>query len=204
MGVKYYFSHPVIGVRKILFFIFGNTFGRIFYPAKMFKSRWFNSLTEKGWEWVSYGIINQKIKGKNGLVPWPVSPYQNITNPKNIDFHYDDINNFQMIGSYFQAQGKISIGKGTYIAQNVGFITANHDFNNLDKHLLPKSIQIGNNCWIGMNSIILPGVKLGNRTMVGAGSVVTKSFEEGNCIIAGNPAKIIKYLLDEDTYRNSL
>lgn len=194
MGVKYYISHPVIGFRKIVFFILGNTLGRIFYPADIFKSKWFSSITEKGWEWVSHGIIHQKIRGINGLVPWPVSPLQNVSNPKNIYFHYDDLNNFQMVGSYFQAQGKISIGEGTYIAQNVGFITANHDFNNLDNHLPPKAIHIGEKCWIGMNSVILSGVKLGNHTIVGAGSIVTKSFEEGNCIIAGNPAKIIRLL----------
>ena len=43
-----------------------------------------------------------------------------------------------------------------------------------------------------MNSVILPGVTLGNHTIVGAGSVVTKSFDEGYCIIAGNPARIVK------------
>ena len=45
-----------------------------------------------------------------------------------------------------------------------------------------------------MNSVVLPGVHLGNNTIVGAGSVVTKSFMDGNCIIAGNPARIIKRL----------
>jgi len=45
-----------------------------------------------------------------------------------------------------------------------------------------------------MNSIILPGVLLGEKTIVGAGSVVTKSFPDGNCIVAGNPAKVIRNL----------
>ncbi len=52
--------------------------------------------------------------------------------------------------------------------------------------------MIGEKSWIGMNSMILPGVSLGPNTIVGAGSVVTKSFIDGNCIIAGNPARIIK------------
>ena len=55
-----------------------------------------------------------------------------------------------------------------------------------------KNVVIGTNSWIGMNSVILPGVKLGEKTVVGAGSVVTKSFEEGNIVIAGNPARVIK------------
>ena len=45
-----------------------------------------------------------------------------------------------------------------------------------------------------MNSVILPGVTLGEHTVVGAGSVVTKSFPDGHCVIAGNPAIIIRSL----------
>jgi acetyltransferase-like isoleucine patch superfamily enzyme len=48
--------------------------------------------------------------------------------------------------------------------------------------------------WVAMGAIILPGVKLGDFTTVGAGAIVTKSFPEGYCVIAGNPAKIIKHL----------
>lgn len=50
-----------------------------------------------------------------------------------------------------------------------------------------------------MHSIILPGVVLGDHTIVGAGSVVTHSFPEGYCILAGNPAKIVRKL-DCDTF----
>ena len=45
-----------------------------------------------------------------------------------------------------------------------------------------------------MNSVILPGVTLGDHTIVGAGSVVTKSFPDGDCVIAGNPARMIRRL----------
>lgn len=50
--------------------------------------------------------------------------------------------------------------------------------------------KIGDNCFIGMNAIIMPGVTLGNNVIVGSGSVVTKSFPD-DVVVAGNPAKII-------------
>ena len=52
-------------------------------------------------------------------------------------------------------------------------------------------ITIGNNCFIGNKTIVLPGVTLADNTIVGAGSVVTHSFLKEGCIIAGNPARII-------------
>ncbi|WP_302589697.1 acyltransferase [uncultured Muribaculum sp.] len=139
-------------------------------------------------------MVNQKLRGINSKAWWPVAPYQKVGSPDNIIFHVDDINNFQMPGSYFQAFGRIVIGKGTYIAQNVGIITANHNLQNLDLQAEAKPVSIGEKCWIGMNSIILPGVELGPHTIVGAGSVVTKSFVDGHCVIAGNPAKVIRHL----------
>ncbi|MFH4151026.1 DapH/DapD/GlmU-related protein, partial [Acinetobacter baumannii] len=86
----------------------------------------------------------------------------------------------------------IYIGKGSYIAPNVGIITSNHDLADLESHTEGKDVVIGDKCWIGMNSVILPGVVLGNGTIVAAGAVVTKSFKQGNIVIAGVPAKIIK------------
>lgn len=194
MGIRYYVKHPVLAVRKVLYYALGNTIGRIYYPPLLYKSRWFNGLTALGWEWVTRGLVNQKLRGINSKAWWPVTPYQKVGSPDNIIFHVDDINNFQMPGSYFQAFGRIVIGKGTYIAQNVGIITANHNLQNLDLQAEAKPVSIGEKCWIGMNSVILPGVELGPHTIVGAGSVVTKSFVDGHYVIAGNPAKVIRHL----------
>ena len=55
-------------------------------------------------------------------------------------------------------------------------------------------IIIGDNCWIGAGSILLPGVVLANHIVVAAGSVVTKSFTEDNVLIGGTPARVIKHL----------
>lgn len=75
----------------------------------------------------------------------------------------------------------------------MGIVSSNHDLHNLDKYNCAP-IKIGNYCWIGMNALVFAGVELGPCTIVGGGSVVTKSFPDGYCIIAGNPAKIIKNL----------
>ena len=52
-------------------------------------------------------------------------------------------------------------------------------------------IEIEENCWICDNVVILGNVKIGKNCIIGANSVVNKSFPD-NCLIAGNPAKIIK------------
>lgn len=158
------------------------------YEKKYLTGRWFaKEMNYVGWDWV---LKDTRLFHKS-TTPWPVSKQSRVVGAKNISFHPDDLNNFQHFGCYFQGKGRIVIGKGTYIAPNVGIITANHNIEDLDLHDAPKDVVIGEACWIGMNSMILPGVTLGDRTVVGAGSVVTKSFP-GECIIAGNPAKIIK------------
>ena len=138
----------------------------------------------------------QKIIGSQRHIPFPVSFRSQFMNWEHFIFDVDDLENFQKGGCYFQAASDacINIGRGTFIAANVGIITANHDLQNLEKHMSGKDVTIGEKCWIGMNSVILPGVTLGEGTVVGAGSIVTKSFTEGHCVIAGNTSKLIREL----------
>lgn len=170
--------------------------GCIWYDKNYLKGQYFNKEHfSKGWQWILKYWFGQKVLGYTRNVPFPVPRGVLFSNPKNIIFSPDDMFELQSNGCYFQAiNAKLTIGKGTKIAPNCGFITTNHDLNNLDNSAKGEEVRIGEKCWIGMNSVVLPGVVLGNHTIVGAGSIVTKSFEEGNCIIAGNPAKIIKKL----------
>lgn len=88
----------------------------------------------------------------------------------------------------------ISIGNKVTITKGVIFLT--HDgstwlFNDdKGRRYLYNSIEIGNNVFIGMNSILLPGVKIGDNVIVGAGSIVTKSIPP-NSVVGGNPAKFL-------------
>ena len=79
----------------------------------------------------------------------------------------------------------VFIGEETYFAS--GAIIFTHDFS----RGLKMNTYVGKRCFIGANSIIMPGVKIGDEVIVGSGSIVTKNIPS-NCIIAGNPAKIIK------------
>lgn len=56
----------------------------------------------------------------------------------------------------------------------------------------PPCIFIGDNCYIGTGTTILGPVKIGNNVTIGAGSVVIRDIPD-NCVVAGNPAQIIKY-----------
>ena len=88
---------------------------------------------------------------------------------------------------------RIVIGNNCLIASYVFISDTNHsvDFKQSFDDLVTKPVAIGDFCWVGEKSIILPGVSLGNHVIVGAGSVVTKSFPDYS-MIAGNPARLIK------------
>lgn len=192
-GIKVYFRAAISLLKKLI----AQLIGCIFYKRRYLKGKEFKKYQySNGWRYVMQNFFVQKILGYQRHIPFPCSFRMQVMNWENIHFDVDDIANFQKCGSYFQAasDAHIYIGKGTCIAANVGIITANHDLYDLTKAAPGKDVKIGESCWIGMNSVILPGVELGAHTIVGAGSVVTKSFPEGNVVIAGNPAKIIRRL----------
>lgn len=178
--------------RKTILEILGRILAPMFYEKKYISGRWFVR-GGAGWSWLVKGIWFQKMLGFNRTLPWPASPFIRISNWRNLEFHVDDLNNFQSFGCYFQNQeAKICIGYGSYIAPNVGIITQNHNAMRPEHHDVAKDVCLGDACWIGMNSVILPGVILGAHTVVGAGSVVTRSFTEGHSVIAGCPARRIR------------
>lgn len=109
----------------------------------------------------------------------------------------DDV---RMSATTIYSRVSIHIGKHTSIGANVKIF--DHDFHpiNPDERLEHpnsgmkcKPIEIGENVFIGCNCIILKGSKIGNNCVIGAGSVVAGEFED-NCIIAGNPAKVIRMI----------
>ena len=81
-------------------------------------------------------------------------------------------------------------GKNIYIGDN---FVANYDCIILDV----CKVEIGNNVWIGGNTVITPGVKIGDNVIIGAASVVTKDIED-NVIAVGNPCKILRKITEKD------
>lgn len=107
-------------------------------------------------------------------------------------------------GTYVSVRGligcesNITIGNRVAIGPNVTIIDTNKNFSNISLPILSqgsvsREIVIGDDCWLGANAVILPGVRLGEHVVVGAGAIVNKSFP-GNVLIAGAPAKIIRKL----------
>jgi len=93
-------------------------------------------------------------------------------------------------GCYYQAINGIEFGEGTIWSYNCSFISSNHSYNDLSKHIKTKGIKIGKYVWFGSNCVVLPEVEVGDYSIIGAGSIVTKSIPEYS-IAVGNPAKII-------------
>ena len=89
---------------------------------------------------------------------------------------------------------KVTFGDNVFIGPNCGFYTAGHPINAKERNKgleYAKAIEVGSDVWIGGGVTVLPGIKIGSNVVIGAGSVVTKDVKS-NCVIAGNPAKIIR------------
>ncbi|MBS1565334.1 MAG: acyltransferase, partial [Bacteroidetes bacterium] len=82
----------------------------------------------------------------------------------------------------------VTITAGTRLVTNDGSLWLISDEEG--RRFQYRRISIGNNVFIGVNSIILPGVQIGDNVIIGAGSVVTKSIPSGK-VVGGNPARVI-------------
>lgn len=96
--------------------------------------------------------------------------------------------------------GKVTIGDNCMFAPNVAIYTAGHPIhpdsrNSMYEYGIP--VSIGDNCWLGGNTIVCPGVKIGNNVVIGTGSVVTKDIPDWS-IAAGNPCRVIRAITEED------
>tara|TARA_B100000749_G_C18128510_1_gene342853 strand:+ start:194 stop:583 length:390 start_codon:yes stop_codon:yes gene_type:complete len=106
--------------------------------------------------------------------------------------------NTRIHGSCIHSQSSISIGRNCLIAGNCQIIDGSgHELapgTRLDVSLRAQPIVIEDNVWLGTGVIILPGTTIGSGSVISAGSVV-KGPVEKDCLMAGNPAKVVKRLV---------
>lgn len=136
--------------------------------------------------------FHQKILLNNHRVPWPVHWTSKVKAPKKIDRgnRYPGLG----MGCHIDGRNGIKFGANVRIGPRCTIVSMNHCSQNFDRYLKDAPVVIGDDCWLGANSTILPGVQLAEHTIVAAGAVVTRSFSEGNVVLAGVPAKIVRTL----------
>lgn len=94
-------------------------------------------------------------------------------------------------------EGGVTIGNGTILSDEVVILSSMHRYAGAtllpyDEVTLLREVAIGDYVWIGYRALILPGVRIGQGAIVGAGAVVSRDVPLC-AVVAGNPAKIIKY-----------
>lgn len=147
-----------------------------------------------------------RLMNSFGLLPPPLNKIVRIfkslilkqLTSKNIDFNHGcNILFGNLIGgpvnlndAFILDYAPITFGKGVLIGPDCKIITSWHPEHDLHT-VYAEPIVFGDNVWLMMNIIVLPGVEIGSNTIIGAGSVVTKSIP-ANVIAAGNPARVIR------------
>lgn len=158
-------------------------------------TRLINNATE---EQAEYRLqLFRELFGSVGKHFWVEPPFRtdygcNTYIGENLYMNYDCI---------FIDVAKIVIGDNVFIGPRVCLYTAGHpsDAAVRNRQLeYGKAITIGNDVWIGGNTVINPGVTVGNNVVIGSGSVVTKDIPD-NVIAAGVPCRVIRKITREDS-----
>jgi acetyltransferase-like isoleucine patch superfamily enzyme len=92
--------------------------------------------------------------------------------------------------------GPVKIGNDVRFAQNVVLSGLNHEYKDIhipisEQGVTTMEIVVEDECWLGANVVVVPGVHIGKHSVVAAGSIVTRDVPPFS-IAAGNPARLIK------------
>lgn len=123
------------------------------------------------------------------------------------DFHCDYGYNISVGDNFFANFGciildvcEVSIGDNVLFAPRVSVYAASHPISSEIRAMeleCGSPVKIGNNVWVGGNTVINPGVTIGDNTVIGSGSVVTRDIPSG-VIAAGNPCRVIRRINEAD------
>lgn len=97
-------------------------------------------------------------------------------------------------------ENEVKIGNYVFIGPHVSIYTSAHPIDSSIRNTnleIAKPVTIGNNVWIGGNTVINPGVTIGNDVVLGSGSVVTKDIPN-HVIAAGNPCRVLREITKKD------
>lgn len=98
----------------------------------------------------------------------------------------------------FIDDGKITVGNAVMFGANVVIATVGHPIKpDMRKYMYADPVIIGDNCWIGANVTICPGVTIGENTVIGAGSVVTRDIP-ADVVAVGNPCRVLRKIGKQD------
>ena len=135
-----------------------------------------------------------------------------------ITFHYGvhtKIGRGTFINFNFTCQDdtQVTIGEHCNFGPNVTIVTPLHPMLAAERRAIrtpdgrdlrlcwAKPVSVGNDCWLGANVVVCPGVTIGDNCVIGAGSVVTRSIP-ANSFAAGNPCRVIRTLTEADSLKN--
>ena len=135
----------------------------------------------------------RRLLRQNAGVGWAVHHSSTIRSPQRLSVGQGTFPG-DSPGVYINADNGVHVGDFTNLGPQVGLLSANHDVVDNDAVVVAPPLRLGRFCWLGMGAVVLPGVELGDFTVVGAGAVVTRSFPDGYCVLAGNPARLLRPL----------
>lgn len=156
----------------------------------------FNNMPPQGWEPVTAAL--KEILGKTGEDVYIEAP-----------FHCDYGFNIE-VGEHFYANYnlvildicKVTIGEYAMIGPNVAIYAAGHPIHPQARNSgyeYGAPVTIGDNVWIGGNTVILPEVTIGNNVVIGAGSVVGHDLPD-NVVAVGNPCRVVREIEEEERH----
>jgi len=133
-------------------------------------------------------LVGAKIGKRPSIYPgvW-IFPGKGLEAGDDVDF---------ALGVIITTNGGVKIGNRVLIGYRAQIISANHIIPQYPEKIFSaghekKGVVIGDDVWIGANSVILPGVTVGQGSVIAAGSIVTKDVQ-AYTIVGGIPAKLIK------------